>query len=365
MRRVRVLIVAGSTVIRRQLRNALADVPAIEVGGVAASGQIALAKIPQISPDLVILSLEMPDTDELRTLTELRKSFPHLPVIMWSALPQDRTVAMLNALSLGACDYVTKPVNIGNTMSVFQHVREARIPKIKALCGIEDGPNCSLPARTVKAKRPISACTGPVQIIAIGVSTGGPKALADIFRQLPGDLPVPIVLVQHMPADFTKYLAERLNAISPLEVREAKDGDRIEAGQAWLAPGNYHMSLDRAGTGTIIRLHQGPPENSCRPAVDVLFRSVAELFGPASLAVVLTGMGQDGLRGCEAIRDAGGQIIVQDKVTSVIWGMPGAVANMGLANQVLPLAKITEEIIRLTTGLRGRKTPNLFASIDL
>jgi two-component system chemotaxis response regulator CheB len=186
----------------------------------------------------------------------------------------------------------------------------------------------------------------PIDIVAIGASTGGPEALATVLPFLPASCPVPVVIVQHMPPYFTKKLAERLSAEGNIPVQEATPGATLLPGTAWLAPGNYHMVLAREGTAVRLRLHQGPPENSCRPSVDVLFRSVAEAFGRHGLAVVLTGMGRDGLRGCERIRQIGGQVLAQDKASSVVWGMPGFVAQAGLANEVLSLDQLGPEIVR-------------------
>jgi two-component system, chemotaxis family, protein-glutamate methylesterase/glutaminase len=195
------------------------------------------------------------------------------------------------------------------------------------------------------APRRPEARPGPVQVVAIGVSTGGPNALADVVGRLPADFPVPLVIVQHMPPMFTRLLAERMSAQFPIRVQEGSSGSVLQPGQAWIAPGDHHMIVVRDGLHARLLLHQDPPENSCRPAVDVLFRSVAKTFGPHSLAVILTGMGQDGLRGCEAVREAGGQILAQDEATSVVWGMPGAVARAGLADRVLPLSRIADEIL--------------------
>jgi two-component system, chemotaxis family, protein-glutamate methylesterase/glutaminase len=192
-----------------------------------------------------------------------------------------------------------------------------------------------------------------IDIIAIGVSTGGPQALTEIFRQLPERFPVPIVIVQHMPPLFTKFLSERLDAVSTVKVCEAVAGDILAPGEARLAPGSYHMALRRQRHQVAIELHQGPAENSCRPSADVLFRSVAQVYGPGALAVVLTGMGQDGLRGCEAIVAAGGRVLVQDEATSVVWGMPRAVAEAGLASAVLPLGQISAELTNQVNRFRG------------
>jgi two-component system, chemotaxis family, protein-glutamate methylesterase/glutaminase len=358
--KARILIVDDSTVIRRLLSNALATDPAMEIAGTAANGRIALQKIPQLNPDIVTLDIEMPDMDGLATLTELRKTYPRLPVIMFSTMTHRGAVATLNALALGASDYVTKPANVGGVTAAMQAVRDELIPKIKALC--------KLTPRTPRLTTRHSPLThSPAHLsrpglsqtrfgcIAIGVSTGGPNALTEIFRCLPADLPVPIVVVQHMPPVFTKYLAQRLDSVSPLVVREAQEGYLLKPGAAYLAPGNFHMQITQTGQGPAIHLNQDPPENSCRPAVDVLFRSVAQVFGPASLAMVLTGMGRDGLLGCEAIVGAKGRVVVQDEATSVVWGMPGAVAEARLADLVIPLPNITAEIVSLAR--QGRAMP--------
>ncbi len=186
----------------------------------------------------------------------------------------------------------------------------------------------------------------PVRVVAIGASTGGPNALAALFAEIPGTLPVPVVIVQHTPPLFSSSLAGRLSAGSSLAFREASEGDRLEPGRVWIAPADHHMRVIADAGGVRIGLDQGPPENSCRPAVDVLFRSVAAVYGPGALAIVLTGMGKDGLRGCEEVHQRAGQILVQDRRTSVVWGMPGFVANAGLAHAVLPLPEIAAELLR-------------------
>jgi two-component system chemotaxis response regulator CheB len=345
-------------VIRRLLSDALASDPAIEIVGSAPNGRIALAKIPQVNPDLVTLDIEMPEMDGLLTIQALRKSYPKLPVIMFSTLTQKGAVATLNALSYGANDYVTKPANVGSVTAAIQNVRQDLIPKIKALCrfpGEIAKPASAPPAAsappTLVPRRP----SVPPQVIAIGVSTGGPNALTQVFRDLPGDLPTPVVIVQHMPPVFTRHLAERLDAISPLTVREATPGAMLRPGEALLAAGDFHLALARVATGVVARLHQAPPENSCRPAVDVLFRSVAEIYGPGALAIVMTGMGQDGKRGATDIREAGGRVLAQDEASSVVWGMPGAVVQAGLADETLPLSKIA---LRLSTlAFANRNSP--------
>jgi two-component system chemotaxis response regulator CheB len=358
MPKIRVLIVDDAVVFRRLLAEQLSSDPALEVVGTAANGRIALARMPQVSPDVVILDVEMPEMDGLVTLRELRKTYPRLPVIMFSALTERGAEATLDALALGATDYFTKPANVGGLDASLEVVREQLIPQIKALCegrgtrregrgARECRSDRGFPADpTSLAPRPSSLAPASVDVVAIGASTGGPNALVEVFCQLPADFPVPIEMVQHMPPMFTRLLAERLSAQSPIRVHEASSGSVLQPGQAWIAPGGHHMIVVRDGLQVRVLLHQDPPENSCRPAADVLLRSVAKAYGPNSLAVILTGMGQDGLRGCEAIREAGGQILAQDEATSVVWGMPGHVARAGLADRVLPLSLIGDEILR-------------------
>lgn len=346
MPKIRVLVVDDSVVIRRLVANELQQDPALEVVGTAANGRIALAQLNQVNPDVVILDIEMPELDGLATLKELRKTRPRLPVIMFSALTERGAAATLEALSLGATDYFTKPTGEGCLEASLDVIRQELIPQIKSLV-----PQAS---RAVGAKaeqprapvRPAKAGIHTPEVLTIGTSTGGPNALAELFHGLPADFPLPIVIVQHMPPMFTRLLAERLSAETPFRVAEGGAGSLLEPGHAWIAPGDHHLIVVRDGLKIRTQLNQEPHENSCRPAVDVLLRSVARVFGSHSLNVILTGMGQDGLRGCEAIKEVGGQVIVQDEATSVVWGMPGCVARAGLADRVLPLSLIAEEIVR-------------------
>ena len=346
MPKTRVLVVDDAVVFRRLVAEALSADPAIEVVGTAANGKIGLAKLTQVNPDLVILDVEMPEMDGLATLREIRKTHPKLPVIMFSALTERGAAATLDALALGATDYFAKPA-AGGLEGSLRVIREELIPEIKALCGKAAEPVAPV------AAAPVSRGWAPVEVVAIATSTGGPNALAEVFAGLPADLPVPVVIVQHMPPMFTRLLAERLSAQHAVKVEEGRPGGPLRPGHAWIAPGDFHMAVARDGTLVRVMLNQDPPENSCRPAADVLFRSAARTFGPNALAVVLTGMGQDGLRGCEAIRGAGGQVIVQDDATSVVWGMPGFVAKAGLADRVLPLGLIAPEIVRRVRAGRG------------
>jgi two-component system, chemotaxis family, protein-glutamate methylesterase/glutaminase len=350
MPKVRVLIVDDAVVIRRMLTDLLAEDPALEVAGVAANGHIALAKLTQVNPDVVILDVEMPEMDGLQTLKAIRQTRPTLPVIMFSTLTERGAQTTLEALSLGASDYITKPANVGSVVLARQRVQEELIPRIKALCAaVAPGPIASPATRAggpPPTVRHLSAGSGAIDVVAIGVSTGGPNALATLMPRIPRDFPAPIVIVQHMPPLFTKFLADRLNAHGEVRVDEGRPGALLAPGTAWIAPGDWHMTVERSGGRVVLRTHQGPPENSCRPAVDVLFRSAVAAYGSRVLAVVLTGMGQDGLRGCEHVREAGGQVLVQDQATSVVWGMPGYVAQAGLADRVLPIDELAPEIVR-------------------
>ena len=355
-RPIRVLVVDDAVVIRKIVTDLLKEDPAIEVVGTAANGHIALQKITQVNPDILTHDVEMPDLDGLETLRELRKTHPKLPVIMFSTLTERGAGATLEALALGASDYVTKPANIGKVTEALQRIREQLIPKIKGLCGA--GPTVPTPRPAKSAVRPSpSPASSPVrlaaaktaglpEVLAVGVSTGGPNALASIIPLFPADLPVPVVLVQHMPPMFTRLLADRLNQQSKVKVCEAAGGEVLEPGVVYIAPGDYHLTVRRHGARVVTALNQDPPENSCRPAVDVLFRSVAEAYGSATFGVVLTGMGQDGLRGAEDIRRAGGCIFAQDEESSVVWGMPGFVAKAGLAERIVPLPSMAAEILR-------------------
>jgi two-component system chemotaxis response regulator CheB len=364
MPKIRVLVVDDSVVVRKIVTDSLLSDPDIEIAGIAANGKIALQKIPQVNPDIITLDIEMPEMDGIETLTEIRKKYRSLPVIMFSTLTERGGTKTLEALSLGATDYVTKPSNVGSVSVAIQRIKDELIPKIKLFCSSKIGKKpppslkpeirqSSLSKVTISKKTYAPVVNQKVDIVAIGVSTGGPNALAQLFPVLPKNLAVPIVVVQHMPPFFTKLLAERLNSKSQLEVFEGKAGIEISPGKAWIAPGDFHMEVDRKLHRAVLTTNQNPPENSCRPAVDVLFKSVTKGYGKNVLAVILTGMGQDGLIGCEHVKDAGGQVIVQDENSSVVWGMPGFVARAGLSDKILPLNKIGQEIIEKVKVGRG------------
>ncbi len=363
-RKIRVLVVDDAVVVRKLVTDVLAADPDIEVAGIAANGRIALQKIAQLAPDIVTLDIEMPEMDGLETIREIRKTWPKLPVIMFSTLTERGATATLEALSRGASDYVTKPANVGSVLAAQRQVRDDLIPKIKAFCeGVVQTPREPLQrVAPVVRNTPLyvpAVNTGPprlpVGLLVIGSSTGGPNALAAIIPQLVAEFPVPVVIVQHMPPVFTRLLAERLMATSKLKVYEATDGARPVPGTVFIAQGNHHLVFKREDNVLSLHLTQDAPEHSCRPAVDVTFRSAAALFGSRVLGVMLTGMGQDGVIGSAAIREAGGQVVVQDEATSVVWGMPGNVARAGLANAIVPLDGIVSEIAQRVDAGRATK----------
>lgn len=340
-RKLRVLIVDDSVIVRKVLNDVLSSHPAIEVAGTAASGDLALAKLDQLKPDVVTLDIEMPGRNGLDTLAELRKRYPRLPVIMFSTLTERGAKATLDALALGATDYATKPSNTGSFIEAQEQIRRELIAKILGLHPAL--PPAPAKPRIVLQRPPVRR---RIDILAVGTSTGGPNALAELIPHLPADFPIPVVVVQHMPALFTKLLSERLNANSLLSVREGSAGTLLQPGCVWVAPGGYHMTVLQKEGKFILDLNQQPPEHSCRPAVDVLFRSVAKAYGPHALAVIMTGMGSDGALGAVEIHNAGGEIYVQDEASAVVWGMPGAVVAAGVVDLVSPLKHLAAEVIR-------------------
>jgi two-component system chemotaxis response regulator CheB len=358
--KIRVLVVDDAVVMRRIISDVIASDASLELAGVAANGRIALQKIAQVTPDIVTMDVEMPEMDGVVTVREIRKTHPKLPVIMFSTLTQRGAETTIDALSAGATDYVTKPANVGSVGESINRLRADLIPRIKLHCRRGASP-VVLPVKAPVAAAPAAVAHPPrpagvqsVEVLCIGSSTGGPNALADVVTSMAKPLAVPVFVVQHMPPVFTRILAERLEKTSGFPCHEAKEGQEILPGHLYLAPGGFHLEVVRDGAKLRARLHEGAPENSCRPAVDVLFRSVAQHYGTGALAVVLTGMGQDGLRGSEAIRERGGRVIAQDEASSVVWGMPGHVVTAGLADAVLPLANIGPELSRRLMLRGGR-----------
>jgi two-component system chemotaxis response regulator CheB len=352
-RRTRILIVDDSVVMRSLLRAVVCTGSGLEVAGTAADGKTALSAVETLHPDLILLDVEMPVMDGLATLRELRGRGHKMPVIMCSSLTQRGARVTIDALACGASDYVAKPAGQPDRAAAQQSLSQDLIPKILALTrhartvfpGLPRLPPVGMPQPP--RAQPLAATP---TALAIGVSTGGPAALEILLPALPADFPLPVLVVQHMPELFTGLFAERLNGHCPLCVREAAEGVAVRAGTIYIAKGDWHMEVlaaARAGSPATLRLSRGPQENHCRPAVDVLFRSVAAVYGAGSLAVVLTGMGSDGMIGCRAICERGGRVLAQDEASSTVWGMPGAVAGAGLAHKVLPLCAIAPEILRL------------------
>lgn len=353
---IRILVVDDSVVIRKVLCEALSSDLAIEVVGTASDGRLALAKIAQLKPDLITLDVEMPNMPGLETIAEIRKLYAKLPIIMFSTLTERGASTTLDALALGASDYVTKPSNLGSLEATMARIKLDLLPKVKALCGrrqIVGTPLApQLPRKGIAVAGVFPRPASRIDILAIGTSTGGPNALAEVLPAIPANFPVPIVIVQHMPPLFTRMLAERLDKQCAIGVHEGEQGKNLEAGQAWIAPGDFHMTVKRQGTAVQLAMNQGPPENSCRPAVDVLFRSVAAAFGANTLAVVLTGMGSDGVLGSQLVSECGGRVYVQDEASSVVWGMPGQVAAAGWADNIFPLRAMAEAIDRHVRATR-------------
>ncbi len=340
---IRVLVVDDSVVARRVISDILDAEDGIDVVGTAANGRIALAKMARLRPHLVTLDVEMPELDGLETLSKLREQWPDVKVVMLSNLTRQGASATVESLFRGASDYVTKASRMHSAEAARIYLRQQLVPKIKALIY---RPIRESVSEVGLDRRPAPPREHPIDIVAIGVSTGGPNALRTILESIPAGFEVPIVLVQHMPPDFTRSLAERLDTVCDVRVFEGYTGAVVSPGTVWIAPGDRHMETVRSDEGLTLKTHVGPMENSCRPSVDVLFRSVSRDFGPKTLAVVLTGMGQDGLEGCREISLNGGAIFAQDEATSVVWGMPGQVVRAGLAEKVLPVEAIGDEIVR-------------------
>ncbi|RLV48826.1 chemotaxis response regulator protein-glutamate methylesterase [Nocardioides mangrovicus] len=352
---IRVLVVDDSVVIRKLVGDLLSEDPDIEVVGTAINGRVALTKAEQLRPDVITMDIEMPELNGIEAVRALRGSGNTTPIIMFSTLTERGATATFDALAAGATDYVAKPANVGSVTQSFDQVRSALIPRIKGLA--PSGTRTSAPTSSraagaatpasrpapVVTTRPAPTSPAPVRLLVIGCSTGGPEALARFLEGLPR-LPVPVAVVQHMPPVFTAQFAARLNRALPYEVVEAQQGRPMEPGVVHIAPGDYHLRVVGRGQGLQTALDQAPAENYCRPAVDVLFRSAATATGAGTLGVVLTGMGQDGCLGTGDIVRAGGSVIVQDRQTSVVWGMPGAIAEAGLAEAVLPLAELAPAV---------------------
>jgi two-component system, chemotaxis family, protein-glutamate methylesterase/glutaminase len=341
---MRVLVVDDSTLFRKIVRDAIADEPGVEVVGTAVNGMMALEKIEQLKPDVVTLDLEMPEIDGLEVLRRLQRMPSPPRVLMLSSFTIEGASLTTQALRLGAFDFIRKP-NAASLEANCTQLRAEIGPKLRLVAAAlqrttdagerTSSASCPLPANTGPAGR-IATAPAP-EIIAIGVSTGGPAALAMLLPKLPADLPTPIVIVQHMPPIFTKSMADDLDRMCKLRVREAAGGERLTAGHVYIAPGGRQMKVVRGGYGSELCVTDEPPEKNCRPSVDYLFRSLAHLYGDKVLAIILTGMGDDGALGCKLLKRNGATIIAQNEATCVVYGMPRQIVDLGLADAVLSL----------------------------
>jgi len=352
------------------------DLPRMELAGVARDGVECLEAVARLDPDVLVLDLEMPRLSGLEVLDKLREAGARLPVIMCSAHTERGARATFDALARGASDYVMKPTGQRDFEAALASLAQQLLPRIAALARFgrsRRGTDASF-ARGLKPISPENTATSvegapAVEVVVIGVSTGGPAALEQILPRLPADFPVPVLIVQHMPRVFTSVLAERLDRCCALRVEEAYHGARLKPGTIWLAPGDAHMEMmpqplnapseGEFARGMCIKLHRQEPLNHCRPSVDYLFHSAARLYGAGTLALVLTGMGSDGLEGARAVHSSGGIVLAQDEATSAVWGMPGRVVESGIVASTLPLSALAREV---NLRVNARRPQTRFAS---
>jgi two-component system chemotaxis response regulator CheB len=347
---IRVLLVDDSSVVRACLAQWVAAEPGFRVAGGAANGRQALDLLAVLAPDIILLDIDMPELDGLSTLPLLLARRPDLSVVMVSTLTRRNAKISLQCLEAGAVDYLTKPEAGGAFAPDRVTFRRDLIRKLTGLSARHRLPaGRHRPGSAQSPARPLLSVARavPPRVVAIGASTGGPQALGGLLRDL-GEVSkaLPILIVQHMPELFTAVFAEQLRTQSGLAVAEAQDGERLQAGRVYLAPGRCHLGVAILGGRPAVRLDGGPHVAHCRPAVDVLFSDIARVFGPAALGIVLTGMGSDGTAGARALVEAGSTVIVQDEATSVVWGMPGSIAKAGLARDVLPISSIADAVRR-------------------
>lgn len=351
-RKARVLVVDDSVVVRRFLMQTLERdaFDRFDVVGYASSAELALQKIKSLSPDILTLDIHMSGMSGFDLLTIIQREHSHLKTLLFSSDMSWVADRCMDALMRGNVDFLLKPVadtRIGDTLSAL---REQVTEKISALVGFAAAKRDKVQDRgSAVATSGYKKTHRAPRVLAIGVSTGGPVALTHLIGQLPTNFPLPVVIVQHMPPVFTDLLAKRIQSVTGFQTVEAVDGMDLEPGKALLAPGNFHMRCVTQGLRTVVQMDQGAYECSCRPSVDVLFRSVHQVFGGDVLAVILTGMGQDGLKGVELLAAAGAYVIAQSEATSTVWGMPGAIAQAGLADEVLDLDLIGDAILRIVS----------------
>ncbi|HML87004.1 MAG TPA: chemotaxis response regulator protein-glutamate methylesterase [Methylomusa anaerophila] len=352
---IRVLIVDDSVFMRKLLTDLFAEESDYLVVDTARNGREAIDKIRWVKPDVITLDVEMPVLNGIQALETIMRENP-TPVVMISSLTQTGAEATLKALELGAVDFVAKakgPIaNISNVKNeILMKCRAAAKVNIKRLIQRPYPPTFSSHSKpAVSSLATLSDSLIAGKIVAIGASTGGPRALQDIITNLPGNLPCGILVVQHMPPGFTKSLAERLNSLSALAVKEAEDNDIVLPGLVLIAPGDYHMTLTRERGKPIIKLNQNPPIGGHRPAVDPMLESVAQVFGNKAIGVILTGMGHDGSKGLRAIKDQHGYTIAEDQSTAVVFGMPKAAIELGVVDKIAPVTGIAAEIVKAVTN---------------
>jgi len=352
---IRVLLCDDSAVIRGALARMLDAEPRIRVVARVANGQEAIAAVRRERIDVIVLDIEMPVMDGLTALPLLLQADPGVRVVMASTLTTRGADIALRALRLGAADYLPKPSTAQINDNTF---RTELLAKIIGLGRLRRAP---APAQPVHAAAPAAPAmpaavarpglSRPPRLLAIGSSTGGPQALFTLVQALGRDIPVPVVLTQHMPANFTAILAEHISKLDALPCAEARDQETLRAGRIYLAPGDRHLLIEDAAGSLRAHLSTDPPENFCRPAVDPMLRSACRATGGRMLVVMLTGMGQDGLLGTRQVVEAGGCALAQDEATSVVWGMPGAIARAGLCHAVLPLPQLGPQVQRMLRGV--------------
>ncbi len=349
---IRILIVDDTALYRQILRGVLSEMPGVAIVGVAKDGADALEKIEKLNPDLLTLDVQMPGMDGIEVLRRIRRRRVRPGVIMVSSFTSEGAQVTTDALLEGAFDFILKPADrdLGDNRRQLRDAFDEKIAAFRDM--VEREKNRSLPA----GQEPVASIEQPVakphavksgcRAVLLGTSTGGPAALKIVLPKLPGTVAAPVLVVQHMPAEFTRSLAKRLDEICPLQVIEATDGGALRAGIVLIAPGGKQLKLEQKGQHVITRLTNDPPENGCRPSVDTLFRSAAKAMDGNVLGVVMTGMGRDGAQGCGEIKRRGGCVFAQHENGCVVYGMPKATIEEGLADRVLPLGKIGPAIVR-------------------